>query len=369
MKVYRFLLFYLLSISLFGIDNIKINRSVSLDLDLLMRCYSINDQRIYWSGLEFTFGSEAEINAVFYKKTGQGKILVESQFFINQPFGKNILKDEERARFHPIFQVETFEMSKLNLQFKIGKLNIKFGKALTPFGRASFPIFNNNLKYGSPFIRSEAILWRETGLFINFKPWIFSIDIAVVNGEENRDTNSGKAGIGRIGIELKKFKLGFSIKEHDGLGSEWQKIYKSHMGFDFWIGFSPFELSGEFIWDEYGFKREFDENEIFWPSSIYYRELFYQYGIPIEGKGGYINLKINLKKVLLNLNYGEYHPQEIGNIYHDNVIKRFILKTCWYPISDFSVFFSVVLENEKEEKGWSQGAKGIAGLFGIQFEL
>jgi len=354
MKVNKFVCFIailFITITGFAFDQIKINESIDLDLEFSISAYSLNDQRIYWSGLEFSFGSEAIIKANIIKKIKWGKIIVENEFFINQPFGENILKDEGRIKFFSNYEIETFE---------------------SPFGRASFPIFNNNLNYGSPFIRSEAILWRETGVFINFKWGVFSADIAAVNGEENRDTNSGKAGIFRIGLENNNWRIGASMKEHDGYGSEWQKLYKSHIGLDLMFKISNLEFSGEVIWDEYGFHRQidsFNKTDIFWTTSIYYRDIFYKYKEPIQGFGWYGNLKIELKRLLINFNYGIYVPENIGNIYHDNTIKRFILKLSFNPIDNINIYFTGVLENTKPEESWRQGAKGFAGLFGFSFKI
>jgi len=353
----------------FGENIIKINKSLDLELDFVARAYALNDQRIYWSGMEFSFGAEAQISANIKKKMTWGTVGVENEFFLNQPFGKNVLIDEGREKFYPNFSLETFELSELNIYLKTGKFTFKFGKALSPFGRSSFPVFSNDLKYGSPFIRSEAILWRETGVFINFKSGIFSFDIAALNGEENRDTNSGKAGILRLGLEGENWRVGASIKEHDGYGSEWQKLYKSHKGFDMMLKISDIEISAEAIWDEYGFHREFDPQDIFWPNSIYYRELFKAYKEPIKGFGWYSNIMFDLKKILINLNYGVYIPENIGNIYHDNTIKRFIIKLSFNPIDELIIFFTGVLENTKHEESWREGAKGFAGLFGFAFKL
>jgi hypothetical protein len=132
---------------------------------------------------------------------------------------------------------------------------------------------------------------------------------------------------------------------------------------------SNIEFSAEAIWDEYGFHRYYDPQEIFWPNSIYYRELFKAYKEPIKGFGWYSNIKIDIKKILINLNYGVYEPENIGNIYHDITIKRFIVKFSFEPLTELRVFFTGVLENTKPEESWREGAKGFAGLFGFAFSI
>ena len=229
------LLYLLLPVLIFPGQNIKLSDSTDLKLEMDFRAYAINDQRIYWSGLEFSFGAEASIRALIEKRFKGGFVFVENEFFITQPFGENILVDENREDYLANFQIDTFSISKLNIGIQIGNFSCRLGKVLSPFGRTHFYSFSNNLNFGSPFIRSEAILWRETGIFLHYKLAFLSFDIAAVNGEENRDTNSGKAGIFRLGAEGKNWAIGVSHKVHDGFGSEWQKIYKGHTGFDFFI--------------------------------------------------------------------------------------------------------------------------------------
>lgn len=353
----------------YSLEKINVSDSTGLQLDLAFRSYAIDDQRIYWSGLEMSFGAEASIRANIEKKFKGGTLTVESEFFIDQPFGKNILTDEEREDYLANFDVETFRISKLNLALQLGRWNIRFGKALTPFGRHHFDFFSNNLNFGAPFIRTEAILWRETGLTINYRYKFLSFDIAVVNGEENRDTNSSKAGIIRLGTQGKNWSLGFSYKVQDGIGSEQQKEYKGHTGIDFMVRFSRFILSGEWIWDRYGFHREFDVDDIYWPRSLYFRDIFYQYKTPIKGKGGYLNLRYESAKLTWNINYGEYYPQEIGHPLHDPPIKRFVAKMAYRFFKNFRLYFTGLIENEREEESWSSGAKPWALLLGMEYNL
>ncbi len=353
----------------YSLEKINVTDSTSIQLDFTFRSYAIDDQRIYWSGLEMSFGAEASIQANIEKKFRGGVLTVESEFFIDQPFGKNILTDEEREDYLANFELETFTISKLNLALQLGKWNLKFGKVLTPFGRHHFDFFSNNLNFGAPFIRTEAILWRETGLVIHYGHKFISFDIAIVNGEENRDTNSSKAGIIRLGAQGKNWALGFSYKAQDGIGSEQQKEYKEHTGIDFMVKISRFTISGEWIWDHYGFHREFDEEDIYWPRSLYFRDIFYQYKTPIKGKGGYLNLRYESPKLLLNVNYGEYYPQEIGHPLHDPPIKRLVAKIAYRFFKSFRLYFTGLLENQREKESWSSGAKPWALLLGLEYKL
>jgi hypothetical protein len=363
------LLLFGLASGLLALENIRISDTTALKLDLVFRGYILNDQRIYWSGLETSFGAEAAVRGTIEKKFRGGMLDVESEFFLNQPFGRNILTDEYREDYMANWQIETFQISKLNIGIRLGKWTIRVGKALPPFGRCYFNFYSNNLNFGAPFIRTEAILWRETGLLVQYRNGLFSFDIAAVNGEENRDTNSSKAGIVRLGLGRENWGVGFSYKEQDGIGSEQQKEYKGHTGFDFMFRVSKFTVSGEWIWDRYGFHREFDEEDIYWPRSLYFRDIFYQYKTPIKGKGGYLNLLYESSRVAVNVNYGEYYPQEIGNPLHDPPIKRLVGKIAVSLLENFRIYFTGILENQREEESWSSGAKPYAMLLGIEYQL
>ncbi len=339
-----------------------------MDISAVFRGYLVNDQRIFWSGLEMTFGVEAVIKIDIEKQISSHSFFVESEFFLNQSYGKNILMDSERKNYIENFNIPTFEISKIEIGYKNKNMLISIGKKPTPFGRINYPLFLNNYKFGSPFIRDEAILLRETGVFFHWKPFIFSIDLAIVNGEENRDTNSFKAGIARFGFDFNFFKLGVSVKAHDGIGSEQQKEYKNHLGADFLLKIGHFSLSGEAIYDQYGFHREFNEDEIFWDKSYYYRNIFYKFKTPIEGRGGYLNFKFENRGNIINLSYGEYYPQKIGNIYHDQNIKRFILKIRKTLTKNLSMIITGIKENEREYKEpWRNGEKGYAFMVGFEY--
>lgn len=356
--------FVLLLFSTFSL----ISKELKIEHKLSLRAYLMEDQRIFWSGLERSFGVEGKLILNFSKIKDKRGFFSTLEIFLNQPYGKNILTDNERKKYAQSFKVNTFEISRLTIGYKTKSFTIKLGKDYSPFGRIYYPIFFNNYRFSSPFIRSEAILLKETGIFLSYNPSFISIDFAIVNGEENRDTNSFKAGIIRAGLNFPFFKLGVSLKAHDGIGSEQQKVYKNHLGADLFIKINKVSLSGEFIYDQYGFHKEFDDSEIFWPTSFYYRDIFYKYNTPIEGMGGYLNLKIGENNNLLNLSYGEYHPKKIGNPYHDQNIKRFILKGS-KKLNKYLLFFITgIIENEREFKEpWRKGEKGYAFSVGMEF--
>ena len=349
--------------------NINLSDSMELKSGALFRIYLFNDQRIQWSGVETTFGSEALISADIHKKTEKGKLKVESEFLINQPYGENILKDEYRIKYHPNFKIDPFRISKLNLQYHTGKIILKIGKGETPFGKTYFQIFSNDFNFGNPFIRTEAILWRETGIFFTFKPGSFRLDLAVTNGEEDKDTNSSKAGILRIGLEGKNSAIGASIKAQDGIGSEQQKQYNNHIGIDFMLRLSVFRISGEIIYDQYGFHKYIHDDDIFWERSLYYRDIFYKHKTPLTGIGGYIDFGYKKSKFYINLNIGYYKPKEIGNPLHDDPITRIILKVKYLLLNRFDAYGLVFFENNRTEESWSSGARSYAFLAGFCYTI
>jgi len=352
-----------------GLETLELTHNTKIDIGIDFRTYGINDQRIYWSGVEFSFGAEAAFRFSLEKKNRWSTVTLETEFLLNQPFGDNILLDEFRDDYKANFTIEKVEMSRMSLRFDIGDFSITMGKTLTPFGRTSFISHSNNFGFGAPFIRSESIIWRETGIFLHWENRFASVDVAAVNGEEDRDTNSGKAGIFRVGFHGRNWRIGASHKIHDGTGSEWQKQFKGHSGVDMMISLGRLCLSGEWITDKYGFHRPFDPSDIFWPRSLYYRDIFYRYKTPVTGKGWYLDLGYRRKTWMVNVNYGEYHPQEIGNIFHDLPIKRAILRMEYRFLPEACFYFTGLLENDREKEAWSLGAKPFALLLGCEYRL
>lgn len=346
----------------------KLDDSTNLSFDGLVRAYYLNDQRIEWSGLESTFGAEAVLNPIIEKYINTWKIRVEGEFYLSQPFGKNILSDEKRNSYKSNFQTEIFIISKLNIQAELNNFTIRLGKGETPFGKTYFQTFSNSF-YDSPFIRTEAILWRETGLFINYTFDMFSLDLAAANGEEDKDTNSSKAVIGRIGIGKENYAFGVSAKYQDGIGSGLQKTFKNHYGIDFMARYLNLTLSGEVIYDQYGFYRNYSESEIFWNRSLYYRDIYYKDKTPIAGIGGYLNLGYKYAKLSIDLNYGLYYPEKIGNQYHDEPNHRGILKIAYNLASELYVFGVVLLENERKTESWKSDERPFAFEVGLQYKF
>src|SRR5207302_7162993 len=132
------------------------------------RGYYINDQRIEFTGVEATFAVEGVLEGGLVQHVDGWDLSFETQLFLNQPFGKNVLVDTpERRSFAPNFDIDPLQISQLYLGARNGDFYAALGRFVTPFGRFYFPNYRNNFD-DSPFIRSEAILFRETGLLLQW---------------------------------------------------------------------------------------------------------------------------------------------------------------------------------------------------------
>ena len=344
------------------------NEKIKYDLEIDTRTYFSNDQRIQWSGAETTFGAEAILKGSIKKAISNSEFFATGEFRINQSFDNNILVDEYRENYIQNFKADRFQIAQLFIGFRTKNFEISLGKKNSVFGNEQLLHLTNGEIF-QPFIRTESVLWWETGLFIGYRTGIFRLDLSIVNGGPDKDTNSSKAAVLRAGIELSNFTIGLSAKMQDGIGSEWQKQYKNHLGFDISFRSGKFTISAEGIYDEYGFRKEFDSDNIFWERSLYYRDQFYKTETPITGIGGYVDIRFKQNKVLLNLNYGEFHPDGIGDPYHDPPIKRGIAKFIYNFADEFSLYLGALIENERLREPVFSGAKGYAYIAGLQFTL
>ncbi|HBT76298.1 MAG TPA: hypothetical protein DEB39_05090 [Planctomycetaceae bacterium] len=301
-----------------------------------------------WSGDEETFGVEGSLSIKLAKQTGNGLVQVGGEFFLNQPFDGNIYEGtDERRSYLANFKRDYFEISQFYLSWKKDFWELRAGKIQSPFGRCYQPLLSN-AKFDAPFIRTEAILWRETGFHYHARSHIFEFDAAFVNGCEDLDTNSSKAVVFRGGIAMEMFRLGISAKFHDGIGSEEQKEYKNHAGFDVMVRFGRWTLSAEGIYDEYGFYHEFNQDSIFWQHDIYYRQLNYKTHVPIAGYGYYVDLNYQSDDWMIDLCYGQYFPQELNHLeypQHDIVNHRGIVKASRSLASFCDIYGALIVEN------------------------
>ena len=73
-----------------------------LEGNVVARGYYRNDQRIEWSGMEDTFGAEAIITPRLRQRCGDFEFLIDSEFYINEPYRPAIncspIRNENRTR-------------------------------------------------------------------------------------------------------------------------------------------------------------------------------------------------------------------------------------------------------------------------------
>ena len=193
--------------------------------------------------------------------------------------------------------------------------------------------------------------------------------MGIVNGCEDMDSNSSKAIISRIGCEYESFALGASLKYQDGIGSEEQKSTNNHIGIDCMYRWGSWELSGEAIYDEYGYRRAFDPLNITWGRSIYYRDLYVAQQAPLTGWGYYANLTHRGEYWTWVLNYGDYYPEQIGYPQHDAANHRGIVKAIRSFGDHLEAYSMVILENDVPNAQADRDRKGWAVWGGFQYNL
>jgi len=338
------------------------------DCEWSARSYYLNDQRIQWSGNEETFGVEGVLAPVLRHKSGSLETTLQGEFYLNQPLDGNVyLNTQERRSYAANYEVDTLEISQLRIAMRNGNKELVVGKMATPFGRTYFPLYSN-ARLDAPFIRTESILWRETGLLFRWNPGRFVGELGLTNGSEDGDTNSSKSLVSRLGFEADTWAIGLSIKKQDGIGSEDQKQYNNHLGIDFMARSDRFTFSGEIIYDEYGFRRNtFDPNDITWGRSIYYRDLNNAWYVPITGMGYYLNLDYENGPWCATLNYGEFYPERIGNALHDVVNRRGIVKVAHAFTPHLQSYTVAMVETEGYLAQHTGDRRGKVLLVGLQY--
>ncbi len=332
------------------------------------RGYYLNDQRIEFTGVEASFAVEGVLEGGISQRVNDWDVCVESQFFLSQPFGKNVYANSPlRQSFAQNYDIEPLEISQLYIGARNGDFYLALGRFVTPFGRFYFPNYRNNFD-DSPFIRSEAILFRETGLVMQWDPGIWVCTAAVTNGSFQQDTNSSKALVARVGIDQPWYAIGASVKWQDGNGSEEQKVYNNHAGCDAMVRFGNWTLSSEAIYDQYGLRRPGTAlNDITWGRSLYFRDLNNGYHIPITGFGYYVNLGYEGPQWSLMFNYGEFYPEDIGDIRHDNPTRRGLIKASRHWTPNLETYGVVMLENDLVAAFDGSLRRGTYLMCGAQF--
>ena len=335
------------------------------------RAFYWNDQRWEFTGQEATFGVEGVIDGGIQHQVGEWELEVNGEFFLNQPFDRNILIDSpERVAFARHYDIDLFQISQLYFSGRRGDLYVSMGRFVTPFGRFYFPNYFNNF-VDSPFIRSEAIHFRETGALVQWDPDPFVFTAALTNGGPQQDTNSSKALIARVGMEGDWYAFGSSIKVQDGIGSEHQKTFNQHIGVDAMVRSGRWTLSAEAIYDEYGLRKPgLAPNDITWGRSIYYRDFNRGFLQPFTGFGYYVDLGYRGEKWEWHLNYGDFFPQQtLGIAAHDEAVHRGLVHLSYHFTEHFEAYGIALIENEVPFDFYDRIRYGSGIAIGVQFTL
>ena len=319
--------------------------------------------------MESTFGGEAVLTPRLRQRCGDFEFLIDSELNINEPFDQNqLLTDPERKSYAANFQVNQFDISQLALVTNYGDWTFKVGKFVTPFGRSYFPLYTNSY-WDAPFIRTEVIEWRETGILAHYKSGCFVGDIALTNGGENLATNSGKSAMARVGLESDDWAVGCSAKQGAGVGSEIDKEFDDYFGVDMMFRDGPFQISSECVFDEYGFGRPTSNPlNITWVKSIYYRDVSSgQQGVACTGIGYYVNLGYAEGRWNTLLNYGDFYPLYTGTAPSQRVQHRGLVKVAYQLAEPLQIYSVLIVENGGYIAQENEPRIPVAVLEGFQF--
>lgn len=334
----------------------------------VLRANYLHDQRYEFTGTESTFGVESQLLGVFCEPAALGEFRVTAELYLTQPFDRNLLVDyPERESFQHNFEVDPLEISQLVLDWRCDDWTIRSGRFVTPFGRYHLPIFSN-LREDTHFLRSEAILFRETGVMLSWDPGLARLDVAMTNGSDGRDTNSSKAVISRCGWESESWVAGCSVKWQDGIGSEGQKEFNNHAGVDWLWRRGRWAIAGEAIYDQHGMRRPgLPLDDITWGRSLYNRQLNIGFNEPIEGWGYYASLIYHDGWRTATIGYGQFFPEQIGEAIHDTATHRLLGQVQWSWTPHISNFATVFWENEVPVAQAGRERHGFYVLTGLQY--
>ena len=381
----------------YGCHSFQFNPCCNHQLDVwaTARSYYTADMRWEFTGQEETFAAEAQSLMHWTYQSRGWTNSVTGEIYLNQPFDDNILthvNEPLRKSFaHNFRNLKTFELSQLFLT--VGRQNwaVDLGRFVTPFGRYYVPQTNNfrttDYRFYAPFIRSECILYRETGLQLRYQPGCLRLATAYTNGSNGLDTNSSKAICARVGIETEPCNAGISVKWQDGIGSENQKEFNNYAGFDLMLRRGRWRFSTEWIYNQYGLRRrELTLNDITWGRSLYNRQMNNNgRNVPCQGWGGYMNLIYESDRWTAVLEYGEFHPQPISaddppdptqfpqwdqnRLIHNTITRRGLGQLTWRVNRHLEFINTGFIENRVENAQDGRYRHGFSLLTGMQFHF
>ena len=351
--------------------NYQVGTDSVLQIDGAIRGYFRDDQRIEWSGVERTFGAEAVVRPALRSQAGGWHISAEAEIYLNHRYGRSILSDPERDQYRGNFDVDTFQLFQMYVQARYDDFIIRLGRSRTPFGRYQSPMFTNQMA-DAPFLRTDVVNFTETGLFFRWQPSLPVVfDFAIVNGEPDVDTNSSPGVVSRLAYEDDFFILGASMKVVDGISSEYQKRYANVYGLDTSVRWGRWLFYGEAMYDEHGFWRDFfryGNPYNYGPRSIYGRDAYRgTEKQSIKGSGYDIGVAYRGDSFIIDANYGEYFPEDIGDPIHDPAIRRFLLKGTYFITPNVQLFGVGIVENRRIRDGLLGSMNPHSVFTGLQF--
>lgn len=344
------------------------NGERGFDFGVAGRAWYLNDQRLEFTGMEASFGVDGALRGEAFQWCGDVLGVVYGELLLNQPFERNILVDTpERVSFAGNFQRNILEVSQFSVLAAKDDLEFEFGRFVTPFGRFYGLSFHNDL-VDLPFLRNEVVLMRETGAQLRWNPSVFRSTLALTNGGPDRDSNSSKALISRVGVDMERWSAGASIKLQDGIGSEGQKEFNEYAGIDAMFRITPkVMVFGEYIVDHHGLRRSgVTLDDITWGRSLYNRQLNNGHHIPIDGRGWYVSLIGQEERFDWSLGYGSYNPEDIGDLTHDTPIHRGTGQFAWHLRKHTDLYTSLVFENAVDGAMHEPRSRGFTILSGVQ---
>ncbi len=330
-----------------GIELLLDNDS-SVYFDGTIRSFLKLDQRISWSGAESTFAAEAVLRPRLERRGEWGTWRARGEFFLNQPMG-TLLSDPVRDLYREALETRPFDIFQLSLEYESENWRIRLGRIRTPLGHYPVPLLTNAL-VDAPFLRTEVLGFTETGMFVRWRPGLWSFDLGLSNGESNLDTNSTKALVARTGLEWRSLRFGIWLKAHDGAGSEQQKKFGSVYGVDTSVQFRRWTIYAEGSLDEHGLYRGDADPQTLRPLSFYHREVYRGRRAPVWGGGFHIGAMLTFADFWIDWNYGVYWPEPIGVPSHDEPIKRALIKMTWNVARHFDVYALAIAENSRPQR-------------------
>lgn len=328
---------------------------------------------IMWSGLEDTFGAEANLSPAIQVNADNWSYGAYANFQLNTPYDGNVLYTSNRAPYLNHFDIEPFKVDLLAITIQGKHWGLEAGRVESPYGSYHYQLMDNARWFG-PFIRSEIVGYRELGFIGSFKTDGLKINVGPINGTADLKSNSAKGVVGRVAYGQDKWEFGASGKWSGHLGSENQKRYQSFVGGDAIYRFTDsIALSGEVMVDWHGLVQRASSPlpppEYSGQYSFYGLDVW-NGGDSIRGVGYYVNLDYRKYPWYFGVNFGSYFPEQINNPWHDATKNRGLLMGRWNMTKRLSFYGTAFLENiNQNAPAPINTGQGLGYLLGLELDL